>query len=49
MLDLAVEKGVKPWVQTRPMADANQAVQDMIAGKARYRYVLVNEKHAAKI
>lgn len=49
MLDLAVEKGVKPWVQTRPMAEANQAVQDMIAGKARYRYVLVNEKHAAKI
>ena len=49
MLDLAVEKGVKPWVQTRPMSDANQAVQDMIAGKARYRYVLVNEKHDAKI
>ena len=49
MLELAVEKNVKPWVQTRPMSDANQAVQDMIAGKARYRYVLVNEKHASKI
>lgn len=46
MLVLASEKGVKPWVQTRPLADANQAVKDMVAGKARYRYVLVNEKHA---
>ena len=45
MLELAAEKNIKPWVQTRPMADANQAVQDMEAGKARYRYVLVNEKH----
>lgn len=45
MLDLAADKGLKPWVQTRPMADANQAIQDMAAGKARYRYVLVNEKH----
>lgn len=49
MLDLAVEKKVKPWVQTRPMSDANQAVQDMVAGKARYRYVLVNERNGAKI
>lgn len=45
MLQLAADKGVKPWVQTRPMADANEAVKDMVAGKARYRYVLVNEKH----
>jgi alcohol dehydrogenase (NADP+) len=43
MLQLAAEKGVKPWVQTRPMAEANQAILDMENGKARYRYVLVNE------
>lgn len=49
MLVLASEKGVKPWVQTRPMSDANEAVKDMVAGKARYRYVLVNEKNGAKI
>lgn len=46
MLDLAVEKKVKPWVQKRPLKDANQAIVDMEAGHARYRYVLVNEKHA---
>lgn len=43
MLDLAAEKSVKPWVTTRPMKDANSAIVDMHEGKARYRYVLVNE------
>lgn len=43
MLCFAVEKGVKPWVQARPMKDANRSVVDMEDGKARYRYVLVNE------
>lgn len=45
MLQLAADKQIKPWVETRPFSDANQAVVDMDAGKARYRYVLVNEKH----
>jgi D-arabinose 1-dehydrogenase-like Zn-dependent alcohol dehydrogenase len=42
MLQLAAEKNVKPWVEERPMKDANQAMVDMEKGKARYRYVLVN-------
>lgn len=42
MLQLAAEKGVKPWVTTRPMSEANQALIDMHEGKARYRYVLAN-------
>ncbi|KAI9707947.1 MAG: hypothetical protein M1820_004366 [Bogoriella megaspora] len=46
MLKLAAEKKVQPWVQTRPMKEANQAVVDMEQGKARYRYTLVNEAHA---
>ncbi|KAI9825664.1 MAG: hypothetical protein M1832_001008 [Thelocarpon impressellum] len=46
MLDLAVKKNIRPWVQVRPMKDANQVIQDMEEGQARYRYVLVNEKHA---
>lgn len=46
MLELAVEKKVKPWVQKRPLKDANKAIVEMEAGNARYRYVLVNEKHA---
>lgn len=42
MLQLAADKKVKPWIQERPMKDANQAVLDMADGKARFRYVLVN-------
>ena len=43
MLELAAAKGVKPWIQERPMTDANQAIVDMENGDARYRYVLTNE------
>ncbi|KAF7935455.1 uncharacterized protein EAE97_008362 [Botrytis byssoidea] len=45
MLALFAEKGVKTWNNNVPMKDANQAIVDMEDGKARYRYVLVNEKH----
>lgn len=45
MLDFFAEKGVKSWNNNIPMREANQAILDMEAGKARYRYVLVNEKH----
>ncbi len=46
MFELAIEKGIKSWVELRPLRDANKAIVDMEQGKARYRYVLVNEKHA---
>lgn len=42
MFALAIESKVAPWVQERPMKDANQALIDFDAGKARYRYVLTN-------
>jgi D-arabinose 1-dehydrogenase-like Zn-dependent alcohol dehydrogenase len=45
MLEFAAEKGVKPWIQERGMKQANPSVVDMEDGKARYRYVLVNEEH----
>ncbi|KAL2865858.1 NAD(P)-dependent alcohol dehydrogenase [Aspergillus lucknowensis] len=45
MLALAAEKDVKPWVEEVPMKNANKAIVDMHEGKARYRYVLVNEEH----
>lgn len=48
MLEFFAEKGVKTWNVNVPMKEANQAVVDMDAGKARYRYVLVNEKHASE-
>ncbi|KAE8136369.1 chaperonin 10-like protein [Aspergillus pseudotamarii] len=44
MFELVAEKGVKPWIEEIPMKDANTAIVDMHAGKARYRYVLVNEQ-----
>ena len=46
MLQLAADKKIKPWIEKRPLKEANQTVLDMVDGKARYRYVLVNEKHA---
>lgn len=45
MMDLFAKKGVKTWNQNYSMKDANQAIVDMEEGKARYRYVLVNERH----
>jgi len=49
MLEFAAEKGIKPWVTVRDMGEANQAVVEMEDGKARYRYVLRNEKHATEL
>ncbi|OKL55899.1 hypothetical protein UA08_08955 [Talaromyces atroroseus] len=43
MLELAAEKQLKPWIEERPMDDANNAIVDMNNGKSRYRYVLVNK------
>ncbi|KAF2442467.1 NAD(P)-binding protein [Karstenula rhodostoma CBS 690.94] len=43
MLQFAAAKAIKPWIQQRPMREANQGVVDFEEGKARYRYVLVNE------
>lgn len=49
MLQLAADKSIKPWVEQRPMEDANRAIRDLEAGKARYRYVLVNGQNKLKI
>ena len=46
MLRLAADKGIRSWVQNVPMKDANRAIVDMAEGKARYRYVLANERTA---
>lgn len=43
MLQVAADKKVKSWIQEVPMKEANRAILDMDAGKARYRYVLVND------
>ena len=46
MLELTAKKGLQPWIEKRGLEDANQAILDLAANKPRYRYVLVNEKHA---
>lgn len=43
MLQLVADKNVHPWIEEIPMKDANRAIVEMEAGKARYRYVLANE------
>lgn len=45
MFQLVADKGIKAWIEEIPMKDANRAIVDMHDGKARYRYVLVNEEH----
>jgi len=46
MLQFSAKKNIKPWIEKRPLKDANKAIVDLTAGKARYRYTLVNEAHA---
>ncbi|KAE8450527.1 hypothetical protein EG329_006258 [Mollisiaceae sp. DMI_Dod_QoI] len=43
MLQFAVEKIVRPWIEKGSMKDANQAVIDMGNGRARYKYTSVDE------
>ncbi|KAL8826463.1 MAG: hypothetical protein Q9170_007396 [Blastenia crenularia] len=47
MLNLAAEKGIKAWTETRPMKGANETVADMETGKARFRYVLENKEDSS--
>lgn len=45
MLNFFAEKNIRPWIINLPLADANKAIVEFEKGKARYRYVLFNEKH----
>lgn len=45
-MKFAVATGVRPWVQTRPLAEAEEALTDQIEGRARFRQVLtVGSEH----
>jgi alcohol dehydrogenase (NADP+) len=44
-LNLVSEKNIKPWTQSVPLKEANQAVIDFEAGKPRFRFVLKNENY----
>ncbi|KAH9915088.1 GroES-like protein [Fomitopsis serialis] len=43
MLKVAVEKGVKPWIQELPMRDYKIALEAVHNGDVRYRYVLTQD------
>lgn len=43
MFELVAEKSIQPWIEEVSMKEANKAIVDMEDGKARYRYVLVNQ------
>ncbi|KAL4801939.1 Afadin and alpha-actinin-binding-domain-containing protein [Aspergillus unguis] len=42
MLELASQRGVRPWVERKDMEGVNRALAEMHEGKARYRFVLEN-------
>ncbi|KAG8967349.1 NADP-dependent alcohol dehydrogenase [Tulasnella sp. 419] len=43
MLQLAAEKGIKPWIEELPMKDVGKAIRGVFQNKARYRYVLTQD------
>ena len=44
MLDFAAINQIKPMVQTMPISQINEAIDIVLAGKPRYRIVLVSEE-----
>lgn len=44
-LQLANDKGLKTWANPFPMSQVNEAIKAFNRSEARYRIVLVNEKH----
>lgn len=44
MLQFAAERSVKPWIEERPMKQANRATVDLVDGHVRYRYTLFNDE-----
>jgi D-arabinose 1-dehydrogenase-like Zn-dependent alcohol dehydrogenase len=43
MLEFAAKNKITGWTEARDMKDANKVIMDQDDGKARFRYVLVNE------
>lgn len=43
MLALAQKSGIETWIKKWKMSDINEALNDMEAGNARYRHVLMND------
>ena len=39
-LSFSALSGVRPWIEARPLAEATEAYERMMTGKARFRMVL---------
>jgi len=46
MLKLASDKQIKTWANPSPLTKVNDVLIQFEKGAPRYRFVLVNEKHA---
>ena len=44
MLDFAAINQIKPMIETMPLSQVNESMERVLAGKARYRIVLVSEE-----
>ncbi|OCF73746.1 hypothetical protein I204_05590 [Kwoniella mangroviensis CBS 8886] len=49
LLQLAVDKGFRPWVEKWNMDDINRAMPAFKRGEPKYRYVLVNVDNGGKL
>lgn len=49
MLQLAKDHNIQGWIKKYDMNRVNEAVPSQHKGDARYRYVLVNTEHGAKL
>ncbi|TFK57319.1 NADPH-dependent alcohol dehydrogenase [Heliocybe sulcata] len=43
MLQLAADRGIKPWIEELPMKDAKQAVERLKRNDVKYRFVLTQD------
>eukprot|EP00475_Leptophrys_vorax_P009265 TRINITY_DN16130_c0_g1_i2.p1 TRINITY_DN16130_c0_g1~~TRINITY_DN16130_c0_g1_i2.p1 ORF type:complete len:382 (-),score=1.03 TRINITY_DN16130_c0_g1_i2:195-1250(-) len=43
MFEFCAANGIKPMTETRPLSELNKAMDDVLANKARYRYVLLTD------
>lgn len=43
MLQLAADKGIKPWIEELPMKDVSKALAGVENNKVRYRFVLTQD------
>lgn len=49
VLQLAADKNIVPWIEKWKWDDMNKAIKGSNDGKAKFRYVLVNEENGGRM